>query len=73
MVITNGAGMTSIPRPVDAIPENREQVIALLNHVGFDEGQLTPDQKRAIRRLYNLDEYGGVARALEGGGRYEQQ
>lgn len=52
--------------PGDAIPTNREQAIALLNHVDFDEKLLTLDQIKAIRRLYDLDSYEEVARALEG-------
>jgi len=58
--------MTSSPRPVDSIPETRDQAIALLNHYDWDITELTREQQEAIRKLYNLDEYGRVAGALEG-------
>lgn len=60
--------MTPTPRPVDSIPETRQQAIALLKHYDWDASELTREQQEAIRRLYNLDEYGAVARAIEEGG-----
>lgn len=59
--------MTTTPRPIDAIPENREQAIALLKHYEWDFSELTKEQLTSVRMLFNLDEYGQVARALEGG------
>ncbi len=59
--------MTPAPRPVDSIPENRQQAVALLKHYEWDASELTKEQREAIRRLYNLDEYGEVARVLDGG------
>ncbi|OPX71323.1 MAG: hypothetical protein A4E36_00089 [Methanoregulaceae archaeon PtaB.Bin009] len=55
--------MTPTPRPIDAVPENREQAVALLKHYEWDISELTREQREAIRKLYNLDEYGEVARA----------
>ncbi len=59
--------MTPTPRPVDSIPETRAQAVALLKHYEWDISELTKEQREAVRRLYNLDEYGEVARALEAG------
>ena len=55
--------MTPTPRPIDAVPENREQAVALLKHYEWDISELTREQREAIRKLYNLDEYGEGARA----------
>jgi len=59
--------MIPAPRPVDSIPETREQAIALLKHYDWDASELTKEHQAAIRKLYNLDEYGQVARSIEEG------
>lgn len=59
--------MIPSPRPVDSIPESREQAVALLKHYDWDISELRKEQQAAIRRLFNLDEYGNVARGIEEG------
>ncbi|MFA5003230.1 MAG: hypothetical protein WC502_09685 [Methanolinea sp.] len=59
--------MTPAPRPVDSIPETRQQVIALLKHYDWDASELTREQREAVRRLYDLDKYRTIAEVLEGG------
>lgn len=51
----------------EGIPATREQAYSLIRAVDGDVDRLTSDQVKAIRDLYNLDEYRTVAEALEGG------
>lgn len=59
--------MTPTPRHIDAIPETRDQALALLEHYEWDTTDLSCEQQAAIRHLYNLDEYGEIAKAIDRG------
>lgn len=52
-------------RPGEGIPLTRNQAYSLLMAVEGDLSQLTPEQVRAIRDLYDLDDYAAIAEGVE--------
>lgn len=40
----------------ESIPRTRAEAIALLQKLGWNDGELSPDERKAIRKLYGLDE-----------------
>lgn len=37
------------------VPQTRDEAIALLQKLGWDTDELSPDERDAVRRLYGLD------------------
>jgi hypothetical protein len=51
----------------DFIPETRREALILLRAFGYDVDRLSPGEREAVRKLYNLDDTCTVRDALDAG------
>ena len=55
--------------PASQVPRTRDEALDLLQHLGWNPGDLSPEETAAIRALYRLNSEVSVADLVKGGER----